>query len=41
MTEFGEPKVKFGETEIRRHEHWSEPFPLQIYEILEQENQAY
>jgi len=41
MTSFGEPKVKFGEIEIRTHEQWSEPFPLQIYEILEQDNQPY
>lgn len=41
MTAFGEPKVKFGETEIRTHEKWQEPFPLQIYEILEQDNQPY
>ena len=41
MTDFGEPKVKFGEIQIRKNEEWPEPFPLQVYEVLEQENQPY
>ena len=35
MTPFGEPKVKFGEQEIRTFENWPEQFPLQVNEVLE------
>lgn len=41
MTPFGEPKVKFGEQEIRTFENWPEQFPLQVNEVLELENQPY
>jgi major vault protein len=28
MNSFGEVHVQFGETEVRTHEQWSDPFPL-------------
>lgn len=35
LNDFGEVTVQFGEMEVRTHEEWSDPFPLEPYEEIE------
>ncbi len=39
--EFDEVKVMWGELEVRKHDDWSDPFPLEYNEVLETDITAF